>query len=347
MTDTTVELDNGNSPANIELDLTVDNVGEDTLSLLSNQEDAPVTEADLLALVSDEDTEVTEEVAATEEEEVEEEEVEEEKAVTESTKFSKAFNALTKREKEVALLENQLKEKTSLLEKADAAAINFKKDPVAFIKNQLAFFHGGEDKVDAAFEELYNTLSMHILGVDAPKEYQEANQYQKLQREFESYKEQQAREKREAEERELELQRSVKVTKAQADIKAELSSIQAEIPFLINQQEQDPGELVWELVWANYQDQLTAGVANPQPMSVREAAELANTHYQKVAQKWASIIPSASSTTSQKHVPQANTRTSTTRTLTNNKASVAPTREAGSYIEDDEESIKESLKLLY
>lgn len=309
--------------------------------------DAP-SEETLALLGIEPEEETSEEVPEVKAEETTEETTEEVEKVEEDSRFSKAFTQLSRKEKDLAIREEKLKDVSQKLEEVQQAAENFSSQPVEYLKAQLAIFSGNDDPeaINKAFGDMYETLTMHMLGVDAPSEMKEQNQYQKLQRDFETYKQEQESEKTRLEEEALESQRSVKVTQAQTKIKTQLVEAKESFPYLLAQGEQDPGELVFEVVWQDYNQQLENGVAEPAPMSIEEAASKANTHFQQIAQKWASIIPSAPTTTTPSTGQPATNRPGNSRTLTNSKASVAPTREASTYIDDDEESKLRAMELL-
>lgn len=264
-------------------------------------------------------------------------------------RFSKAFSLLNKREQEITVRENALKESSARVAAVDVASASFQESPVNYIKAQLSQFSNSEDPevIEGAFQELYEAMTMHVLGADAPEEMKEQSQYNKLQRDFDKYKNEQQSEKNELEQSALESQRTVKVTQAQARIKDQLVEAKEQYPYLINQTDEDPGELVFEVVWQDFEGRREAGEVDPTPMTIEEAASKVNTHYQQLAQKWAKLIPSAPTTPTQPTGQPANNRPGSSRTLTNNNASVAPTVEGSSYIDDDEESKLNAMELLF
>jgi len=272
-----------------------------------------------------------------------------EETIKEDTRFSKAFTKLSKKEKELALREDKLKVVSANAERLEAAAANYSSQPVDFIKAQLTALTGSDDPgvVEGAFQELYEAMTMHVLGVDAPADLKEQSQYNKLQRDFENYKNEQQTEKTRLEEAAMEAERETKVTQAQSRIASELSEAKEEFPYLLAQKDEDPGELVFEIVWQDYNAQLQAGTPGAVPMTIQQAALKANTHFQAEAQKWAALIPSAPTTETQPTGQPATNRPGNSKTLNNNRASVAPTRDASTYIEDDEESKLRAAELLF
>ena len=189
---------------------------------------------------------------------------------------------------------------------------------------------------------------MHVLGADAPKEMLEQSQYSKLQKEFDAFKASQVSERQKLEADALASQQNATITRAQSTIQSQLSESKESYPYLMAQQEESPGELVFEVVWADYNKQIQKNIPNPKQITIEAAAEQANAYYKEVASPaWAKSLTSVTTTTTPPTGQPANNRPGNSRTLNNNNASVAPTVEGSSYIDDDEESKLKAMELLF
>lgn len=311
-----------------------DSPSDETIALLEEMNvDDPVVVAEAAAKVP----------------EVKEEVKEPEPEPKEDARFSKAFTELSRKEKDLASREADLKTVSSSLEQLSVAAGKFKDQPVDFIKAQIRAFAKSDDPevVDSAFRDLYESMTMHVLGADAPEEMQEQSRYNKLQREWDSYKREQEDKQHNLEAKALNAERTGKVEAAKSNIRAELNTKATNFPYLMGQKEAEVGEVVYEAVWQDYNNKLNAGEKDPTPMSVEEASTLLNSHYQDIAQRWASLVPQAKQTPRpQTSAQPANIVPGGQVSLTNNSASIAPTSESSGYIEDDEESKEALMKLL-
>jgi hypothetical protein len=257
-------------------------------------------------------------------------------AEEEKSPYSKAFTVLKKREKALTAKEKQIEEMEKRFTPLMHAEKLLRDDPAEFFTKALEAI--APENHGELLEEAFTKLSMKVLGVDAPKDMQEQSQFKKLQRELESYKAEQARKEQEREDAIQMAQYEAKLATAHAQIKTSLD--REKFPYLVSQEESAPEEVVWQLISQDYEANLAAGKEEYQPMSIEEAASLADEHFKNVAQKWAKLVPPPPTPP---QVTNGN-KTKPPATLTQAQTSKAPVRARS---EDTEaERLKRALELI-
>ena len=268
---------------------------------------------------------------------------------TREDKFSAAFNRLSEREKKVIRREAELKEKVAFLEDVAKASQDFDSNPVRYIRSMLVNFKGTTDEkvIEEAYQDLYNAMTLNVLGADAPEELKQQNSYQKLQHEFDRYKREQQQQALQYKQQALQQAQAAKIAQVKSNIVATISAAKEEYPLLTSQDDYNPGDLVYEIISEDYHRKAQSNQGQATAMSIDEAARKAEEYFQQLAHKWASLTSAAATKNTQLTGSTSKQQAPKARTLTNNKASVTPARSSeDEYIEDDEESKLRVLEML-
>lgn len=244
-------------------------------------------------------------------------------------KYSRAFSKLSKREKELRARESELKDQVAVVQRMDEAFQLYHTDPVRYFKAQLEYIHGSPEAAQDAFAELYNQLTLDVLGVEAPSDLKEGAQYRKLQRELEQFKRQHEDEKRQSQLEAAQAQAQSTIARAKSNIQVELAGHAQEFPFLVGQQEYDPAELVYQIIYRDWEDQHAQGVESPVALDRFEAAARADAFFREQAERWSELAAKngqakVSPTPKPQSLPQATNRAPKAPSITNRVASQVP-----------------------
>lgn len=324
----------------------VDDISPETQALLDGM-DSDVDDTLDLSQFDDEDSEGA--VAEDTEEVVAEDAAEDEPAEEKTDRYSQALKKLSRKERELAAKEAEIKERYSRIENVEKHAEAYRSDPLGVLRSMVGALEDTDDEsvIDDAIVDLHNKLTMEILGIDAPPELKEASQYEKLQREFERYKQEQ-----EAKERHLqeEAERMQALQQRQQNINMVgnfLAEQKDQYPVLLNHPDYDAPSLVYQTIEADYMSQLEAGIESPKELTIDEAAASIEEQLRNEAQKWASLFPNDNNSKKQSTGRTAINRPAATKSLNNTNTVAAPARQAkDAYIDDEEESIRRSIAMI-
>lgn len=241
----------------------------------------------------EQEEQVDDDLSFAEEEQGQEEvaEEEQEQEGEEHHSYSKAFTALSKKEKILRDRESQVKELESKYSKVADLADNVLEDPLRFIIGAIEA-SGGD--VEEKFHDIYQAFTYYAvdktLGEDAVSELKKEDVVDSLRKKMDDMERRLEDEKRRVEQEKIKQQQIEIEHSTKLDIQSNLQEWGGDFPLFMNQSDVDPVELIYKEMVADYNAQLEAKVEHPKMLSYQEVAQRAETALEGILEKYSSLV---------------------------------------------------------